>query len=147
LEFKNAMPTLSSNIKEAYETARKAREQAHAPYSGFAVGAALKLLNASELVIGCNVENASYGLTLCAERNAFTAAIAKYRTLEPEFIVIVSEANPPSSPCGACLQFMAEFCQPTFEIYLANTKGIHERLLLKDLLPRPFQMKFWSVKS
>jgi len=141
------MPPLSSNIKEAYETARKARENAHAPYSGFTVGVALKLLNSNELVTGCNVENASYGLTLCAERNAFAAAIAKYRILEPEFMVIVSETTPPSPPCGACLQFMAEFCQPGFEIYLANTKGIQERLLLKDLMPRPFQMKFWSVKS
>ncbi|MBN2234027.1 MAG: cytidine deaminase [Opitutales bacterium] len=141
------MPPLSSNIKEAYETARKARENAHAPYSGFTVGVALKLLNSNELVTGCNVENASYGLTLCAERNAFAAAIVKYRILEPEFMVIVSETTPPSPPCGACLQFMAEFCQPGFEIYLANTKGIQERLLLKDLMPRPFQMKFWSVKS
>ena len=141
------MPTLSSSIKEAYETARRAREQAHAPYSGFAVGAALKLLNASELVIGCNVENASYGLTLCAERNAFTAAIAKYRTLEPEFIVIVSESTRHPLRVGHACSLWLSFCQPTFEIYLANTKGIHERLLLKDLLPRPFQMKFWSVKS
>ena len=137
----------SSSIKEAYLAAKEARENAHAPYSEFQVGAALKLRDQEELVLGCNVENASYGLTICAERNAFFHAIAQYRHIDPEFIVIVTDANPPAPPCGLCLQAMAEFCQPTFEIYLANLKGIQEKLLLKDLLPKPFHLNFWSVKK
>ena len=136
-----------SSIKEAYNAARGARENAHAPYSEFQVGAALKLRDHEELVLGCNVENASYGLTICAERNAFFHAVAKYRQIDPEYIVIVTDSNPPAPPCGLCLQAMAEFCQPTFEIYLANLKGIQEKLLLKDLLPKPFHLNFWSVKK
>jgi cytidine deaminase len=136
-----------SSIKEAYNAAREARENAHAPYSEFQVGAALKLRDRKELILGCNVENASYGLTICAERNAFFQAVARYKEIDPEFIVIVTDSNPPAPPCGLCLQAMAEFCQPTFEIYLANLKGIQEKLLLKDLLPKPFHLNFWSVRK
>jgi homotetrameric cytidine deaminase len=141
------MATPHPSLKQAYEAAKKARENAHAPYSEFMVGAALKLRGCTELVTGCNVENASYGLTLCAERNAFFHAVAKYGKLDPEFIIIVTDASPPAPPCGLCLQAMAEFCQPTFEIYLANLKGIQEKLVFKDLLPKPFHLNFWSVKS
>lgn len=136
-----------SNIKEAYLAARKVRKNAHAPYSEFQVGVALKLRNKRELITGCNVENASYGLTICAERNAFFHAVARYKVIDPEYMVIVTDSTPPAPPCGLCLQAMAEFCQPTFEIYLANLKGIQEKLLLKDLLPRPFHLNFWSVKK
>jgi cytidine deaminase len=141
------MAVIHPAIKEIYEAARAVRKNAHAPYSEFKVGAALKLRNRPELVLGCNVENASYGLTLCAERNAFFHATAKYGSFDPELIVIVTDATPPAPPCGLCLQAMAEFCQPTFEVYLANLKGIQEKLLLKDLLPKPFHLKFWSVKG
>ncbi|MCG8527860.1 MAG: cytidine deaminase [Opitutales bacterium] len=139
------MPTYSSSIKEAYEIARSVRANAHAPYSEFQVGAALKLRGQKELIGGCNVENASYGLTCCAERNALFQAVAKFGKIDPEYIIIVTDSNPPAPPCGLCLQAMAEFCQPSFEVYLANLKGIQEKLLLKDLLPKPFHLNFWSV--
>jgi cytidine deaminase len=141
------MSTHLSNIKEAYLAARGVRVNAHAPYSEFQVGVALKLRDRKELILGCNVENASYGITICAERNAFFHAIALYRVIDPEYIVIVTDSNPPAPPCGLCLQAMAEFCQPTFEIYLANLKGIQEKLMLKDFLPKPFHLNFWSVKK
>ncbi len=137
----------STSLKLAYEAARKVRENAHAPYSEFKVGAAIKLRNQPELVTGCNVENASYGLTICAERNAFFHAIARYREIDPEFIVIVTDSDPPSPPCGLCLQAMAEFCQPSFKLYLANLGGIQQQMELRDLLPKPFHLKFWSVKT
>jgi len=137
----------SSTLKEAYEAARKVREHAHAPYSEFKVGVALKLRDQADLVVGCNVENASYGLTICGERNAFFGAIAKYKEIDPEYIVVVTDSNPPAPPCGLCLQAMAEFCQPNFEVYLANLKGIQQKFLLKELLPKPFHLNFWSVKA
>jgi len=141
------MPQFSTSIKEAYEAARSVRQNAYAPYSEFQVGAALKLRDKSKLITGCNVENGSYGLTVCAERNAFFQAVALHGKIDPEFIVIVTEAQPPSPPCGLCLQAMAEFCQPSFEVYLANLKGIQQKLLLKELLPKPFHLNFWSVKG
>ncbi len=137
----------SSTLKAAYETATKVRKNAHAPYSEFQVGAALKLRDHAELITGCNVENASYGGTICAERNAFFHAVAKYKTFDPEYIVIVTDSAPPAPPCGFCLQVMAEFCQPNFEVYLANLKGIQKKFLLKQLLPEPFHLNFWSVKG
>jgi cytidine deaminase len=136
----------STNLKLAYEAARKVRENAHAPYSEFKVGVALKLRGQPDLVTGCNVENASYGLTICGERNAFFHAVAKYQHIDPEYIVVVTDSEPPAPPCGLCLQAMAEFCQPTFEVYLANLKGIQQKFLLRELLPKPFHLKFWSVK-
>jgi cytidine deaminase len=133
------------NIKEAYLAAKEVRKNAHAPYSEFQVGSALKLRDHRELILGCNVENASYGLTLCAERNSLFSAIAKHGKIDPEYIVIVTDSTPASPPCGLCLQAMAEFCQPSFEVYLANLKGIQQKLLLKELLPHPFHLNFWSL--
>ena len=134
-----------ADLKTTYQTAREARNRAYAPYSDFQVGCALKLRNQATLVPGCNVENASYGLTICAERNAIFHAVARYKDIDPEYMVVVTDSTPPSPPCGLCLQAMAEFCQPSFEIYLANLHGIQERMLLKELLPKPFYIKFWSV--
>jgi cytidine deaminase len=114
-------------------SARDVRSRAFAPYSNFAVGAAL-LDSEGTIHTGCNVENISYGLTLCAERGAVMSAIAAGRRT---FIAlaIVADSDTPLSPCGACRQFLAEFA-PDLPIISANLNGRHELLSLSTLLPR-----------
>ena len=115
--------------------ARQARQKAYAPYSNFGVGAALR--TRSGLVFsGCNVENASYGLTICAERVALFKAVSAGKR---RFKAVAIYADRLAYPCGACLQALAEF-SPEMEVYLASSKGEAKRFNLKDLLPHPFKM-------
>ena len=118
------------------DTALQARRRAHAPYSGFAVGAAL-LTKSKKIFTGCNVENLSLGLTMCAERSAVAAAVANG---EKEFIAIavVADSAEPPLPCGACRQVLAEF-NPDLKIIASTAGRIVEELILSDLLPRPKQ--------
>jgi len=116
-----------------------ARENAHAPYSHFRVGAALE--DASGRVhTGCNVENATYGLTLCAERVAVFKAISegarKFRR-----IAIAADTEALTPPCGACRQILWEFCGD-IEMILVNPRGKSETLQLKDLFPRAFDASY-----
>lgn len=121
------------NTSALVETAIFARTQAHAPYSNFAVGAALECTDGT-VFTGCNVENLSFGLTMCAERVAIGAAVAAGRR-DFRCIAIVADTDAPISPCGACRQVMAEF-NPSLEIISANLKDCSERFSLADLLPR-----------
>lgn len=133
--------------EEAFLQALEVRSKAYAPYSKFQVGAALKLKNQNELSLGCNVENSSYGGTICAERSAFLQAVAKWGTpLEPEFLVLVTDAESFDTPCGFCLQVISEFAEADFPIHLANLQGIQKTLLLKELLPQPFDKSHLPVK-
>lgn len=122
--------------------AKKAREQSYAPYSHFKVGAAL-LTKSGKLYHGCNIENAAYTPTNCAERTAFFKAVSEGER-EFEKIAIVggmegTEADELCAPCGVCRQVMAEFCEPeTFQIVLANGKGKCEVVTLKEMLPYGF---------
>lgn len=114
--------------------ATAARDAAFAPYSGFAVGAAVECGD-GRVFSGCNVENLSYGLTCCAERVAiFTALAAGTRDLRR--IAIVADTEVPVSPCGACRQVMAEF-NPGMRVVLATLGGRVEEFSLTELLPRP----------
>ena len=123
------------NPDEMIEAARKALNHAHAPYSGYKVGAAL--LCADGIVFtGCNVENASYGLTNCAERTAVFSAVAAGRTTFSA-IAIAAGSEPAPFPCGACRQVLAEFCPPEFPVYVAHADGF-ETIILGDLLPHQF---------
>jgi cytidine deaminase len=115
-----------------------ARRNAWAPYSRYKVGAAL-LTSSGEVVGGCNVENATFGLSLCAERNAMTSAVAEGHR-EFVAIAVVTSSSPPAAPCGQCLQFMAEFCVD-LEILLVGTDGTRAKTRLGRLLPHPFRWK------
>ena len=115
------------------DQARAAREQAYAPYSRFAVGAALRA-KSGRVFTGCNVENLSFGLTICAERNALFAAIAAGER-EFDVIAIVADSRQPVTPCGACRQVLAEF-SPQLAICCANLEGQTFTSDLGQLLPR-----------
>jgi cytidine deaminase len=102
-------------------TARAAARRAYAPYSRYRVGAAL-LTTGGAVFTGCNVENASYGLTLCAERVAVTAAVAAGCRRFAK-LVVAGGAREPAQPCGACLQVLAEFVRPDFPVVLTTLSG------------------------
>ena len=117
-----------------------AMRRAYAPYSRFCVGAAL-LTREGRVFQGCNVENASYGLTLCAERTALGAAVAAgHRRFMA--LAVVSSGQTAPMPCGACLQALAEFCRPDFVIVTAAARNPAAMVIhpLKDLLPQAFRL-------
>ena len=130
---------LSPEILSAWKEACTAYKRAHAPYSRFQVGVALKLKGRESLISGCNVENASYGATVCAERVALMSARAQVGPFEPEFMVLVTDTSPAVAPCAMCLQVFSEFCDPSFPIYLSNLQGVQELVHFGDLLARPFE--------
>jgi cytidine deaminase len=117
-------------VTQAIEVAGRA----YAPYSRFQVGAVL-VGKDGRIFAGCNVENISFGLTICAERNAVFAAVAA-GCREFAKIVIVADTEVPASPCGACRQVLAEF-NPDLELVLSNFRGSRETFRLSELLPRP----------
>ena len=119
--------------------ARRARELAHAPFSRFKVGAALETADGA-VITGCNVENATYGLTVCAERVAVLTAVSEgHRSFRR--IAIVADTSEPTPPCGACRQILWEFAGD-LEVILANLTEETGRYRLKDLLPLPFDSRF-----
>lgn len=119
--------------------ARAARRRAYAPYSGFRVGAAVRARGRT--FAAANVENASYGLSLCAERNAVAAAVgAGARGLEA--VAVASGTRPPTPPCGACLQTLAEFAGPGLPVSIAGAGGEVVVTTLGELLPRRFSRRF-----
>ncbi len=123
--------------RELIEAARAAMKNAYAPYSRFKVGAALQT-DRGKIFTGCNVENASYGLTLCAERVALVRAVAegarRFRSL-----AVASSGRKPVAPCGACLQMLSEFA-PNLSILLVDRKKVPRRTRLRALLSRPFRL-------
>jgi cytidine deaminase len=125
-----------TNNNELLKAALEAKDKAYAPYSRFAVGAAL-LTASGAIFTGANVENVSLGLTICAERAAVSAAIAGG---EKDFVAIgvVSDSEEPAVPCGACRQVLAEF-NPTMTIITSTIGGRIQELQLDELLPRPRQ--------
>jgi cytidine deaminase len=115
--------------------ATQARENAHAAYSNFRVGAALRATS-GRIFGGCNVENATYGLTVCAERVAILKAISEGER-GFDAIAVVADTDALTTPCGACRQLIWEFCGDV-PVILGNLKGKTETIAMRDLFPKPF---------
>lgn len=125
--------------KQLIDEAIAASKQAHVPYSHFHVGAALLTID-GKIYRGCNIENASYGLTNCAERTAIFKAVSEG---DKQFsaIAVVGDTDGPISPCGACRQVLAEFCDDHTQIILANLKGDFVITNINEILPGYFSSK------
>jgi cytidine deaminase len=119
-----------------YQAALDARTRAYAPYSKFKVGAAL-LAADGRIFQGCNVENRTFGLTLCGERTAIATAVASGQR-EYQAIAVVTDTTPPAVPCGLCLEMMNEFAAD-LPILVANLQGERRIHRLRELFPTPFQ--------
>ncbi|MCM3666059.1 cytidine deaminase [Mesobacillus subterraneus] len=126
------------------EKAIEARSKAYVPYSKFQVGAAI-VMNNDEVYLGCNIENASYGLTNCAERTAIFKAVSEGAT-EIKAIAVVGDTEGPISPCGACRQVIAEFSNDDTKIYLANLNGDVMETTISEILPGYFSSKDMDKK-
>ena len=124
--------------QQLIQEAMMVREKAYAPYSKFKVGAAL-ITKTGKIFTGCNVENASYGLTVCAERIAIFKAVSEGEK-QIEAISVVTDMEELTPPCGACLQVMIEF-NPKMKVILANTKGKSKTFFLDELIPVQFSFK------
>lgn len=123
--------------KEWIEVAIDGMEKAYVPYSKFPVGAAL-ITETGEIFQGCNIENASFGLTNCAERTAFFKAVSE-GNVSFSHLVVAGATDDPISPCGACRQVMVEFCKPDMPVTLVNTKGDVKETTVSGLLPYSFE--------
>ena len=130
-------------MKDLIEQARKARENAHAPFSNFKVGAALLTEN-GQIITGCNIENASYGLTMCAERTAIFKAVSEGET-KFKHLAIVADTENLTPPCGACRQIIWEFCGDV-PVILANLSGAEKTFQMRELLPDAFDAGFLKEK-
>ncbi|MGA2558427.1 MAG: cytidine deaminase [Terracidiphilus sp.] len=127
-------------LEELYEKAREAARNSYSPYSRFRVGAALRL-TIGEIVTGTNVENVSYGLTICAERSAVTAAVAQFGpAIRIEAVAVANLNEAASPPCGACRQVLAEFVLPEAPVIFPAEDGARV-LPFSAILPLAFEMK------
>ncbi|MFT3709792.1 MAG: cytidine deaminase [Archangium sp.] len=125
--------------QKLFEAAETARKKAYAPYSKFQVGAALLCTDGS-IVPGCNVENASYGLTVCAERNAIARSVIEQKKIAA--VAIVVDSREPTPPCGMCRQVIAEFCDDATPIASRTVSGKEAQWTLGELLPHAFRRSF-----
>lgn len=130
----------SKVLKDLLDKAQLAAENSYSPYSKFKVGAALRLSN-GEVVTGTNVENISYGLTICAERSALVGAVSRFGPrIRIEAVAVANLGEAASPPCGACRQMLAEFVLPEAPVIFPAADGIHT-MAFSELLPLAFDMK------
>jgi len=124
-------------VSNLIDKALEARQRAHCPYSKFSVGAAL-LEEGGRVILGCNVENISYGLTICAERTAISSAVIEGLSKFQAIAIVADMGQQVVGPCGACRQVLAEFCPPDLEIFLSRPSGEYVKTSLGALLPDSF---------
>jgi cytidine deaminase len=127
-----------AGLRDLAGLARSGREKAHAPYSKFKVGAALRARDGA-VVTGCNVENASYGLTMCAERVAVFKAVSE-GIREFDAVAVVADSPRLAPPCGPCRQILWEFCGDIW-VHLEDMKGHKRTFKMSELMPYPFDDK------
>jgi cytidine deaminase len=133
------------DVEKLVAESKKAREKAYVPYSKFPVGAAL-LAEDGTIYHGCNIENSAYSMTNCAERTAFFKAVSEgVRTFKA--LAVVADTEGPVSPCGACRQVIAEFCDGSMPVYLTNLNGDVEETTVAKLLPGAFSKEDLSYAA
>lgn len=133
------------DVAKLLNESKKAREKAYVPYSKFPVGAAL-LADDGTIYHGCNIENSAYSMTNCAERTAFFKAVSEgVRTFKA--LAVVGDTQGPVSPCGACRQVIAEFCDGAMPVYLTNLNGDVEKTTVAKLLPGAFSKEDLSYAA
>ncbi len=120
------------------DAARLAYGNAYAPYSGYRVGAAVRSVDSS-IFAGCNVENRSFGATICAERIAIGHAVSS-GSKQIDAVVVLTGSEPPAPPCGMCLQVLVEFGSPDTPVLLLSTSGARREYKLRDFHPHPFEL-------
>jgi cytidine deaminase len=126
----------SKEVQELYENALRTRQNSYSPYSSCKVGAAIKTTT-GKIYSGCNVENASYGGSICAERSAIVQAVSEQGTVRIKEVMVVTDATPPWPPCGMCRQVIAEFGSDV-TVYLANLKGDFITKTFQEIFPLAF---------
>lgn len=125
------------SLAELHQLAVQSRSHSHSPYSKHKVGAAIQL-KTGQVFGGCNIENASYGGTVCAERVAIWKAVSELGKVEIANIVVVTDQDVAWPPCGFCRQVMAEFAAPETQVHLGNLSGIQRTLSFQNLFPEAF---------
>jgi cytidine deaminase len=136
----NLEANLHADLARLMEQAREAALRSYSPYSGFRVGAALRLTN-SQVVTGTNVENVSFGMTICAERAALVRAVAEYGPeIRIDAVAVANLNDAASPPCGACRQMLAEFVLPDAPVVFPTANGVCV-MPFREVLPLAFEMK------
>jgi len=136
-----ANPNLDAEIERLMEQAREVAARSYSPYSGFKVGAALQLTG-GQVVTGANVENVSFGLTICAERAALVRAVTEFGPdIRIDAVAVANLNDAASSPCGACRQMLAEFVLPDASVAFPTADGVRV-MPFRELLPHVFGMKW-----
>lgn len=128
-----------------FKKALEVQKNAYAPYSNFKVGAVIKAKGHDKLFAGCNVENGSYGATICAERSAVLQMVSELGKVEIETLYLITSTKTPVPPCGMCLQVLNEFASPDMKVYQTNTEQtFQEEKTFKDFLPQSFKLSNYS---
>lgn len=130
-----------ADLKKLHQMAIEVRKNAYAPYSTHKVGAAIALQD-GQVFAGCNVENASFGATICAERNAIWRAVAESGKIQIADVVVVTESATGWPPCGMCLQVISEFADSSTMVHIGNLEKIHKSLKMNEVMPHGFDGKF-----
>jgi cytidine deaminase len=137
------MAQLPESLRELYTAAKKAREHAYCPYSKHQVGSAIRTSD-GKIVAGCNVENSSYGGTVCAERNAIFKAVSESGKIQIEEVLVITDSETPWPPCGLCRQVIAEFAAPGLKIHATNLQGKARTTEFNELFPEAFTPDYLS---